>query len=104
MFLKFLTSPENTVAFSAATGYMPVRKSAKISSLTARAPQIQVAIDQLDVTRTQDRARVFFPGGDQEMAKTCANILTSRADTATELGRPRTTLEKIYTTAVKPNV
>lgn len=103
-FLKFLTSPENTVAFSAATGYMPVRKSAKISALTAKTPLIQVAINQLDVTRTQDRARVFFPGGDQEMAKTCANILTSQADTATELGKLKTTLEKIYTTAVKPNI
>ena len=104
MFVKFLTSPENTVTFSAATGYLPLRKSADISALTAKTPQIATAISQLDNTRTQDRARVFFPGGDQEMAKTCANILTQQADTQGELTKLKATLEKIYTTTVQPNI
>ena len=104
MFVKFLTSPENAVLFSKATGYIPIRKSADTASLTADAPQRQVAIDQLSKTRTQDYARVFFPGADQEMAKTCANILTQQKDVQSELDTLKTTLEGIYTNDVKPNI
>jgi len=103
-FLKFLTSPESTVAFSAATGYMPMRKSANVSSLVAKAPQTQIAIDQLAVTRVQDRARVYFPSGDQEMAKSCANILTQKADVQAEMDKLKTTLTDVYTKDVKPNI
>jgi sn-glycerol 3-phosphate transport system substrate-binding protein len=103
-FIQFLTSPENTVKMSEATGYMPVRTSADISSLVATAPQRQIAIDQLAVTRVQDRARVFLPGADQEMAKAAANILTQRADVATEMGTLKTTLAGIYTNDVQPNI
>ncbi|WP_369133549.1 ABC transporter substrate-binding protein [Modestobacter sp. I12A-02662] len=103
-FVKFLTSPENTVTFSQATGYMPVRKSADTAAIVAAAPQVQVALDQLEATRTQDYARVFLPGADQEMAKTCANILTSQADVQAELDALKTTLETIYTRDVEPNL
>jgi len=103
-FIKFLTSPENTVIFSQATGYMPVRESADTDAIISAAPQVEVALKQLDATRTQDYARVFLPGADQEMAKTCANILTSQADTQTELDSLKTTLETIYTRDVKPNI
>ena len=103
-FIKFLTSPENTVTFSQATGYMPVRKSADTDAIIAAAPQVEVALEQLDVTRTQDYARVFLPGADQEMAKTCANILTSQADVQSELDSLKTTLETIYTRDVEPNL
>jgi len=103
-FLKFLTSPENTVTFSAATGYVPVRTSADTSGLIAKVPQTKVAIDQLAVTRTQDRARVFLPGADQEMAKTCANILTQHKDVKSELDALKTTLDGIYDKDVKPNL
>ena len=103
-FVKFLTSPENAVLFSKATGYIPIRKSADTASLTADAPQRQVAIDQLSKTRVQDWARVFFPGADQEMAKTCANILTQQKDVQSELTALKSTLEGIYTNDVKPNI
>jgi sn-glycerol 3-phosphate transport system substrate-binding protein len=103
-FIKFLTSPENTVTFSQATGYMPVRTSADTKAIVAAAPQVEVALKQLDVTRTQDYARVFLPGADQEMAKTCANILTSQADVQTELDALKATLETIYTRDVQPNI
>jgi sn-glycerol 3-phosphate transport system substrate-binding protein len=102
--VKFLTLPENTVRFAGATGYMPVRKSADVSSLVAKTPQSKVAIDQLAVTRVQDRARVFFPGGDQEMAKSCANILTQRADPQSEMTALKNTLTGIYDQDVKPNL
>lgn len=103
-FVKFLTSPQNTVQLSQATGYLPVRTSADVGPLLAQAPLRKVALDQLDRTRTQDRARVFFPGADQEIARTCASILTQRADVAGELGTLRTTLQGIYDADVKPNL
>src|SRR5699024_12755202 len=60
MLIEFMGRPENTVSFSAATGYMPVRKSADLTELTEKTPEIQTAVDQLDVTRPQDCARVFL--------------------------------------------
>lgn len=103
-FIKFLTNPENTVTFAGATGYMPVRTSADISPLVAAAPQAAVAVEQLAVTRSQDWARVFLPGADQEMARACANILTSQADVQTEMATLKTALEGIYTNDVQPNL
>ncbi|MPQ97481.1 extracellular solute-binding protein [Modestobacter sp. I12A-02628] len=103
-FIKFMTEPENAVTFSAATGYIPVRKSADVSQLTATNPLLQIAIDQLEVTRTQDRARVFFPGADQAMANSCANILTQQADVAGEMSALKAALTTIYDRDVKPNL
>ncbi|MCC3302359.1 ABC transporter substrate-binding protein [Arthrobacter sp. zg-Y895] len=103
-FLKFLTSPENTAAFSAATGYMPVRKSADMTKVLAATPQIQTAIDQLAVTRNQDYARVFLPGADQEIAKAAGRILTEQADVKTTLTELSAILEGIYTNDVKPKL
>ena len=104
-FIKFLTEPENSVTFSGATGYIPVRTSADTSALLAANPLVQVAIDQLGATtRTQDRARVFFPGADQAMANSCANILTQQADVQTEMTALKQALTTIYDRDVKPNV
>ncbi|WP_226356297.1 ABC transporter substrate-binding protein [Pseudonocardia sp. ICBG601] len=103
-FAKFLTSPENTVLFSQATGYLPIRTSADTGPLLAQTPLRKVAIDQLDRTRTQDRARAFFPGADQEIARTCANILNQRADVQGELTTLKGTLTRIFDTDVKPNI
>lgn len=104
-FIKFMTEPENTVTFSGATGYIPTRKSADTGALLSGNPLLQVAIDQLEQkTRTQDRARVFFPGADQEMANSCANILTQQADVQAEMDSLKETLQTIYDRDVKPNV
>lgn len=103
-FIKFLTSPENTVKFARATGYMPIRKSADTSGLLKEVPQAKTAIDQLDITRPQDYARVFIPSGDIEMANHCANILTQNKDVKSEMGALKTKLEQIYTQQVKPHI
>ena len=103
-FLKFVTEPENTAHFSAATGYMPTRKSADMTSALAKTPQIKIAMDQLAVTRKQDNARVFLPGADQEMAKAAAAILTQKADVKSSLTTLKGTLEGIYTKDVKPKI
>jgi len=66
-FINFITSTENTVTFSQATGYMPARKSAlkdpkEIAYLKAN-PNSRTAVEQLPFTKSQDYARVFVPGG-----------------------------------------
>ncbi|MGO4144016.1 ABC transporter substrate-binding protein [Paenarthrobacter sp. YAF11_1] len=103
-FLKFMTEPENTAAFSAATGYMPTRLSADMSAVLAATPQIKTAMDQLPVTKVQDNARVFLPGADQEMAKAAAKILTQQGDVQATMTELKKTLEGIYTKDVKPKL
>jgi len=100
-FIKFLTSPENTLKFAGATGYMPVRTDADPAEIVKKTPQAKTAIDQLPATRPQDYARVFLPNGDIEMANALSNILTKKADVATELGDLKTTLQGIYDDDVK---
>ncbi|WP_458108971.1 ABC transporter substrate-binding protein [Arthrobacter sp. R3-55] len=103
-FLKFMTEPENTAAFSAATGYMPTRLSADMSAVLAATPQIKTAMDQLAVTKVQDNARVFLPGADQEMAKAAAKILTQQGDVQATMTDLKKTLEGIYTKDVQPKL
>jgi sn-glycerol 3-phosphate transport system substrate-binding protein len=104
MFLQFITEPENTAAFSAATGYMPTRESADMTAVLAATPQIKTAMDQLAVTRVQDNARTFLPGADQEMAKAAAKILTQQGDVKATMTGLKATLEGIYTKDVKPRL
>ena len=104
MFIKFVGEPENTAAFSAATGYMPVRKSADVTNVLAKTPQIQTAIDQLAVTRVQDNARVFLPGADQEMAQSVAKIVTQQGDVKATMTDLKKTLQGIYDKDVKPKL
>ncbi|MDQ4501849.1 ABC transporter substrate-binding protein [Sinomonas sp. ASV322] len=103
-FIKFVGEPENAALFSAATGYMPVRKSADMTAVLAKTPQIQTAIDQLAVTRVQDNARAFLPGADQEMGKTAAKILTQQGDVKSEMSALKKTLQGIYEKDVKPKL
>ncbi|MBB5831473.1 ABC transporter substrate-binding protein [Brachybacterium aquaticum] len=104
MLIEFMGRPESTVAFSGATGYMPVRKSADITELLETTPQIQTAIDQLEVTRTQDYARVFLPGADQEIANAVGTILTEQGDVEEALTALESTLEGIYTSQIEPKL
>lgn len=104
MLMEFMGRPESTVAFSAATGYMPIRKSADLTELTAETPQIQLAVDQLDVTKPQDFARVFLPGADQEMAEAIASIATAEGDVQAAMDGLKETLEGIYTKEIQPKL
>ncbi len=100
-FIAFLTTPENTVTFSEATGYVPIRKSADVSSLD---PITQVAVKQASETRSQDWARVYLPGADQEMNNMIQTLMTSKADVDTAASTLQDTLQKIYDSQVKPNL
>lgn len=103
-FIKFLTSSENALKFSGATGYMPVRTDADPTELIKKTPQAKTAIDQLPATRPQDYARVFLPNGDIEMAQMLSNVLTKNADVSTELTTLKSTLEGIYMSKVEPKL
>lgn len=77
-FVEFLTNPENTVTFTQATGYMPVRKSAlelaAEKDFMAKNPNAKTAIEQLPRTKSQDNARVFVPGGGMRVGKALDQI------------------------------
>lgn len=67
-FVDFLTNTQNTIMFTQATGYMPVRKDAVDDPAEAKYleenPNAMTAIKQLaENTAPQDYARVFVPGG-----------------------------------------
>ena len=68
-FIEYVTSTEGTTFWSQNTGYMPVRRSAaeseEMQAFFAENPNFKTAVDQLPLTRPQDSARVFIPGGDQ---------------------------------------
>ncbi len=68
-FIKFATSPETTSFWSQNTGYMPVRKSARedetMVAFFEANPNFKTAVEQLELTKPQDAARVFIPNGDQ---------------------------------------
>ncbi|HMM94499.1 ABC transporter substrate-binding protein [Phycicoccus sp.] len=72
-FAEFLTNAKNTVTFTQATGYMPVRKSAvdtaEEKAYLEKNPNAKTAIDQLPHTRSQDNARVLLPGGGARIGK-----------------------------------
>lgn len=85
-FISFLTNPENTVTFTQATGYMPVRKSAvdlpAEKAFLEKNPNSKTAIDQLAKTRSQDNVRVLLPGGGARIGKGLDQIVQGQ-DVAT---------------------
>lgn len=87
-FMDFLTNPENTVTFSQATGYMPVRKSAlelpEEKTYLSKNPNAETAINQLsENTKPQDAARVFVPGGGSRIGGALDRITTGGEDVKT---------------------
>ncbi|MDJ1372731.1 ABC transporter substrate-binding protein [Gulosibacter molinativorax] len=102
MLADYLTNAQNTVDFSAATGYMPVRSDADASALYAENPNFEVAVQQLETrTRTQDFMRVFLPGGDLALATSLQEILTTDVDVKTALTDLETELQGLYDTNLK---
>lgn len=80
MLATYLTNSENTAEFSSGTGYLPVRTDADMSDYYEENPLFEVAVEQLELTRSQDFARVFIPGGDRELAQGLQRILSADAD------------------------
>jgi len=84
-FIDFMTNVENTVKFSQATGYMPVRKEAieheDEKKYLEKNPNAQTAIKQLaENTAPQDYARVFVPGGGARIGGALDRITVGQED------------------------
>lgn len=83
-FIAFVTNTDNTVTFSQATGYMPVRKDAvdhpDTQAYLEENPNARTAIEQLQVTAPQDYARVFVPGGGARIGAALDRITTGGED------------------------
>jgi sn-glycerol 3-phosphate transport system substrate-binding protein len=106
-FIDFITNAQNTVAFSQGLGYMPVRKSAlqdpkEVAYLTAH-PNSQTAVRQLQVTRTQDRARVFVPGGGARIGAALDKIVQG-ADVAKTFKGLDDETRQAFNAQVKPHL
>ncbi|MFC8040290.1 ABC transporter substrate-binding protein [Paenarthrobacter sp. NPDC057355] len=104
MFITHVTNAQNTATLSAATGYAPVSQTADISAILSQTPEFSTVVDQLKVTRTQDFARTFLPGGDQELAKAATRIMNEEADVKATVTDLKRTLETIYNKDVKPKL
>lgn len=95
-FAAFLTNPENTAFFAEGTGYLPVQPSADMTAVYEEIPQYKAAVEQLPLTRSQDYARVFVPGGDLTLSKALQSILAGGADVQTTLDQVRDDLQRLY--------
>lgn len=107
-FIEFITNAQNTAYFSQGTGYMPVRKSAATDpseqDFLAKNPTSKVAIEQLAVTKSQDYARVFVPGGDQIIGTGLEQIGLQNADPATVFADVTGKLQAIIDRQITPKL
>jgi sn-glycerol 3-phosphate transport system substrate-binding protein len=103
-FLAWLTNADNSVKFSASTGYLPVNTKADTATLVAKTPLIQVAINQLDHLRSQDWARVFITGGDQIIGNGIGEVLLKNTDPATAMKTVQGQLQTAYNQNIKPHL
>ncbi|BDH59045.1 ABC transporter substrate-binding protein [Tsukamurella sp. PLM1] len=106
-FIEFLTNAANTAKFSQATGYMPVRKAAvdepAMKEFIEKNPNFGTAVKQLPLTRVQDNARVFVPGGGEDIGKALQQIATG-GDTAAVLGALQKTIQGKIDSQIKPKL
>ncbi|WP_067695425.1 ABC transporter substrate-binding protein [Nocardia jejuensis] len=107
-FIEFITNAANTAYFSQGTGYMPVRKSAlqdptEIDFL-AKNPNAKTAIDQLAITKPQDYARVFLPGGDQIIGTGLEQIGLQNRDVAAAYADITNQLQTIIDRQITPKL
>ncbi len=106
-FIAFLTSPENTVTFTQATGYMPVRKSAvdlpEEKAYLDKNPNAKTAIEQLSHTRSQDNARVLVPGGGARIGKALDKIVAGQ-DVTTVFAALDKETQTVIDTQIKPKL
>ncbi|MCA0156912.1 ABC transporter substrate-binding protein [Tsukamurella sp. M9C] len=106
-FIEFLTNTANTSKFSQATGYMPVRKAAvdepSMKAFIEKNPNFGTAVKQLPLTRSQDNARVFVPGGGEDIGRALQQIATG-GDAAAVLGALQKTIQGKIDSQIKPKL
>lgn len=107
-FINFLTNTKNTVEFTQATGYMPVRKSAlkdpdELAYLKSN-PNAKTAVEQLPFTRSQDNARVAVPGGGLRIGAALDRIVQTPATVEDIFGQLQTETQQIIDRDIKPKL
>ncbi|WP_407671525.1 ABC transporter substrate-binding protein [Nocardia aurantiaca] len=107
-FIEFITNAANTSYFAQATGYVPVRKSAQqdpgMQDFLTKNPNFKTAIDQLPLTKPQNYARVFVPGGDQIIGTGLEQIGLQNRDTAAAFGDIANQLQTIIDRQITPKL
>ena len=106
--IAFLTNTENTITFTQGTGYMPVRKDAvedpRTQEYLEQNPNARTALEQLEITQSQDYARVFLPGGGARIGAGLDRITIGNEDVETvfaELAEESTT---VYERDIEPKL
>lgn len=107
-FINFITSTKNTVEFTQATGYMPVRKSAlkdpdEVAYLKAN-PNSQTAVEQLAKTKSQDYARVFVPGGGLRIGAALDRIVQTGANVEEVFAALQTETQQVIDRDITPKL
>ncbi|WP_369137320.1 ABC transporter substrate-binding protein [Modestobacter versicolor] len=106
--LAFLTNTENTITFTQATGYMPVRKDAVDDPATQtfleERPNARTALEQLDVTQSQDYARVFLPGGGARIGAALDRITIGGEDVQTVFGELEEESTTVFERDIEPKL
>lgn len=107
-FIDFITNTENTITFTQATGYMPVRKDAAEQpaekTYLDQNPNARTAIEQLaENTKSQDYARVFVNGGGKNIGGALDKIVAGQSveDTFKKLQED---LQKTIDRDITPNL
>ncbi|MFI5778400.1 ABC transporter substrate-binding protein [Nocardia sp. NPDC051570] len=107
-FIDFLTNTANTAYFTQATGYIPVRKSANQDAseqdFLAKNPNSKTAFDQLPLTKSQDYARVFLPGGDKIIGTGLEQIGLQNKDVSSVFADVSSQLQAIYDRQIAPKL
>ncbi|MGY1750072.1 ABC transporter substrate-binding protein [Modestobacter sp. SYSU DS0511] len=106
--IAFLTNTDNTVTFSQATGYMPVRKDAiddpEMAAYLEENPNARTALEQLEVTAPQDYARVFLPGGGARIGAGLDRITIGGEDVETVFGQLAEESQQVYERDIEPKL
>ncbi|GAA1486705.1 ABC transporter substrate-binding protein [Brachybacterium fresconis] len=108
-FADFLTSTKNTITFSQATGYMPVRKSAmedeEEKTYLEENPNAMTAIRQLsENTAPQDYARVFVSGGGQRIGAGLDRIAIAGEDVSAVMEDLQKETQEVIDRDITPNL
>lgn len=108
-FIDFMTNTANTITFTQATGYMPVRKDAqndpKEKAYLDQHPNALTAIKQVsENTMSQDYARVFVNGGGQRIGGALDKITTGGQDVAEVFQGLQDETQKIVDRDIKPHL
>lgn len=108
-FIDFMTNTDNTITFTQATGYMPVRKDAmdkpEEKKFLDENPNAMTAIKQLNEnTQPQDAARVFVSGGGQRIGGALDRITFGGEDVKTVFQQLQDETQKIIDSDIKPKL